>query len=663
MDKPLQRFRCPIVCVLLVLLTLAAFWPVLNNEFVKYDDDKYVTENPHVTGRLTGETILWAFTRPHFYMWHPLTSLSHILDYQLFGPKPFGHHLVGLLLHAANAVLLFWVLRRMTGAIWPSVFVAAVFAVHPLQVESVAWVAERKNLLSTFFWILTIAAYVRYARRPRIGGYLLVVLTFAFALMSKPMVVTLPFVLLLLDYWPLGRLRWGPENQPVPSTPDESQISCPRQFSTRYLLAEKIPLLLLAAAVCVVTVIFQQSGKVLSALESTPLNYRVINALVSYLTYIEKLFWPSRLAVFYPHPGGDFSIGRLVASVILLVSISVGSVYAARRRKYVIVGWLWFVGTLVPVIGLVQAGAQARADRYMYMTMTGLLIIIAFGAADLIAGRRFPKVLPAFLAVVALLAATVCTRLQLKHWKNSMALFEHALSVTRPNYIIENNYANLLADLGESDQAIERYTKCLQFKPDSAEVHNNLAIVLQAKGNNDDAVAHYTRAIELAEPHSRGGYVPRGFAEAHYNLANLLRLQGRHEQALEHYTEALKLRPKNADTIRCLGLTLAALKRFDQAVEHYNRLLELEPDNVLAHGLLALALAAQGKVDQAIEHCRVVLQQRPDDVEMRCNLGLLLQRQNKTAEAIKEYRRALQIAPDNDKARRLLEAALAEKEK
>ena len=669
------KYRLVLIYILLILVTSGTFWPVLKHQFVKYDDDKYVTENPHVTGGLTLQSVVWAFTRPHFFMWHPLTSLSHLLDYELFGLDPFGHHLTSLLLHIVNVLLLFWVLKRLTGAVWPSAFVAAVFAVHPLQVESVAWVAERKNVLSTFFWMLTVAAYIRYVERPSIGRYLLIVLAFSLGLMAKPTVITLPFVLLLLDYWPLQRLQWPgqskDENSPQARLamvrqahhPEQSQGKPGhQQLSLRRLFAEKVPLFILAGIVSAITYIAQQSGGVVSGLESIPIKYRVANAVISYATYIEKLFWPSGLAVFYPHPGGNFSAVRLAASAILLPAVS-ACIYFFRNRKYPVTGWFLFLGVLVPVIGLVQAGAQGRADRYMYVPMVGLLVMVARGTGDLVAKWRYRAVALALSAVVIISAAMVTTLLQLRHWQDSTALFTHTLNVTRNNFVIHNNYANLLSASGKIDQAIEHYNICLQLRNDSPEVHNNFGNTLVAKGRIPEAIVHYQKAIELAESQKSSGRLLPVLSEAHYNLADALRIQRQFQEATEHYTEALKLKPNDPDTLRGLGLTLVELKRFEEAIKCYRKMLELEPDNIIAHGLLGLALAGQGKVDEAIEQFRVVLSRQPDDVEMYCNVGILLEQQGKVDEAIIKYRRALQINPAYDKARSLLDAAITKQDK
>ncbi|MHC4316442.1 MAG: tetratricopeptide repeat protein, partial [Planctomycetota bacterium] len=361
MNIPLHKYRCFLICAFLVITALAAYWPILKCEFVKYDDDKYVTENPNVRRGITYDTVIWAFKKPHYHMWHPLTSLTHLLDYQLFGLNPTWHHLTSLLFHIASTLLLFGIFKRMTTAVWPSLFVAAAFALHPLNVESVAWVSERKNVLSTFFWMLTIAAYIWYTDRSCLGRFLLVVLVFALATMTKPIVVTLPFVLLLLDYWPLGRLQLKRAGNEQDLEQTESEQVDSRRVPLWRLLVEKIPLFVLVGALSAVTFIAQKRGGVMSGWHNVPLKYRLTNALVSYVVYISKMVWPTRLAVFYPHPFNKLPIWQVVASALVLLAVSVAVLWFARRRKYLTIGWLWYLGILVPVIGLVQVGSQAMA--------------------------------------------------------------------------------------------------------------------------------------------------------------------------------------------------------------------------------------------------------------------------------------------------------------
>ena len=652
MKKALHKESSLPVYGFLVVSVLAVYWPVLNHEFVRYDDDKYVTENPNVKRGLTRESVVWAFTSPHFHMWHPLTSLSHLLDCELFGLDPTWHHLTNLLLHIASTLLLFGILKRMTEAFWPCLFVALAFAVHPLNVESVAWIAERKNVLSGLFWMLTIATYVRYAERPGIGWFLLLVLVFALATLTKPIVVTLPFALLLLDYWPLGRLQWPRRIEQQDSSEPHAQQTGSQGVSIWRLLLEKMPLFLLTIGLSAVTYIAQQKGGVMSDLGNVPLKYRAANALVSYVTYIQKMVWPGRLAVFYPHPFDKLPLWQVIISALLLLTVTIAVILLIRRRKFLAVGWFWYIGTLVPVIGLVQVGAQARADRYTYLPFIGLFIIIAWGLSDLLAKWRYQKITLGVSALAVLLALSICTRLQLRHWQNNKTLFEHALAVTGDNFVMSNNYANVLKETGQPEKAIEHFEEALRLRPNSPEVLNNLGNALGQLDKNDEAVKYYKKALELRP----------NFAQAHYNLAVLLAGQDRLDEAIASYRQALRYRPQDTDTLSNLGFALAQKSDYKKAIEYYNKALELEPDNIITHGRLGLALATVNRIDEAIEHCRIVLRASPDDIEMHCNVGILLERQGKTDEAIKAYRRALTINPEYTKAQQLLKAALSKQE-
>ncbi|MCJ7729084.1 MAG: glycosyltransferase family 39 protein, partial [Sedimentisphaerales bacterium] len=424
----------------LVVLTLIAYEPIRHNGFVGYDDDPYIVKNPDIKAGITWQSLGWAFTHPHYHMWHPLTTLSHMIDCRLFGLNPFYHHLVSVLLHAANALLLFWILADMTGATWASAFVAAVFALHPVQVESVAWAAERKTVLSGLLWLLSIAVYIHYTIRPRLSRYVSLLLVFGLCIMTKPVVVTLPLALLLLDYWPLDRLNWGspPAGKTVP---------------VRRLLIEKVPLLVLSAILGLMTLVAQQGGGVVVTFEKMPLDYRIANMFLSYIRYIQKMIWPSGLAVFYPHTHANFSNATVVVCVLLFVLITVFSIYIGRRKRYVAVGWLWYVGTFVPMMGLVQSGAQAMANRYMYIPMLGLLIIIVWAVKDIVANNRRLQIVASVSVVVVLSLALILTRMQVRHWENGTTLFEYALKVTENNSTAENNYGSVLLDAGRLDEA------------------------------------------------------------------------------------------------------------------------------------------------------------------------------------------------------------------
>jgi protein O-mannosyl-transferase len=692
MDKQFGRRRFFLVCGCLAAAIVAVYWPVYNYDFVKYDDHVYITGNSNIQSGLNLRSLQWAFTSGYASNWHPVTWLSHTLDYQLFGKWAGGHHLINVLFHIANTLLLFYVLMRMTDAVWPSVFVAAIFALHPLHVESVVWISERKDVLSTFFWILTIWAYIRYVENPKRWWYPAAIVLFVLGLMSKPMLVTVPFVLFLLDYWPLQR-----------------------KFS-RKLLIEKTPFFICSFASCVVTFLVQKSYGATVSIKALAPQVRVNNAIVSYLTYITKMIWPSRLAVFYPHPHDDLSATRVIISGLVLVVISICFIHLARRHRFFAVGWLWYLGTLVPVIGLVQVGIQAMADRYTYMTLTGLFIIIAWNAEEFVPKWRYRNIVLTFLAATALAASASISSQQLKYWKNSSTLFEHTLQVTKNNYMILSNYAGYLIDVGRLDEAIERSSESLKISPNYADAHynlgmalmksdrasaaieqlglavkykpdfalaqNELAITLYKQGRNEDAINHFEQVLKL-EPDFVDAHLNLGIAlletgktqqaieqfrmvikykpdlpEAYFNLADAMKEQGKPEEAVSYYKQALRIEPNYVEAQLNLGITLKEMQRFDEAIESFNKVLALDPNNITAHGNLGLAMAGAGKTDEAIREFRIVLSARPDDAEMHRNLGVLLEEKGETAEAIKSYRAALQIDPNAANVRQLLENAL-----
>ena len=488
------------VFLLLVIFALAVYWQVNGHEFVNYDDSLYVIENPQVKNGVDLNAVIWAFKSTHAANWHPLTWLSHMADVELYGLAPGAHHLTSVVFHIANSLLLFVVLRRMTGHLWQSAVVAALFALHPLHVESVAWVAERKDVLSTFFWLLTMLGYARYAERPGVARYLLVVGCFMLGLMTKPMLVTLPFVLLLLDYWPLRRVgieRFG-EHQ-------SGNLPCWRPLLG--LVWEKLPLFLLAIVSSVITFWAQKKGGAVGSMELYPLTSRVANALVSYVKYIGKTIWPVDLAAFYPHPG-SLPAWQVVGAGVLLGLITVAALRSLRQRPWFIVGWLWFVGTLVPVIGLVQIGLQAMADRYTYIPLIGLFMIVAWGVSELIGGWQHKKKLLATAAIILLMVLSVVSWRQTTYWKNSVTLFQHALAVTENNYWMHNNLGFALTAQGRLDEAIAQYENALKINPVYEPAHLNLGIALISQGKVDQCIAYYQDVLRHRPD----------FAEVHHNL-------------------------------------------------------------------------------------------------------------------------------------------------
>jgi Tfp pilus assembly protein PilF/uncharacterized membrane protein (GlpM family) len=588
--QSLQK-RNVILCLLLVVATLALYNPVNRHAFVNYDDDRYVTENPHVHDGLSTSTISWAWASTEHANWHPLTWLSHALDYQLFHLNPAGHHFTSLLIHAANAVLLFLVLVYATGRVGPSLFVAGLFALHPINVESVAWIAERKNVLSTFFFLATIGAYFWYAQKVSWQRYLAVIVLFAFGLMSKPMVVTLPLVLLLLDYWPLGRIHASP-------TPALQVAPRPRSR----LLAEKLPLLALSAASAVITMQAQQAGGAMRSTVQFSLGVRLENAVVAYAMYLWKTIWPSRLAPLYPHPGDSLAAWQVAASMLVLAAIT-GIVLRIRAKGYLVTGWLWFLGTLVPVIGLIQVGDQAMADRYAYIPLIGIFVMIAWGAADLADARPIgvaPRLIP---AACILLALSVTTYRQLSYWSNSYDLWTHALTVTDRNFIAQDNLGGALLLLGKPEEAYTHFQAAAEINPRDPMSHANLGAYLQEHGRLADAVEQYNRAISLT---SDAGLLAATYA----NLGNACRRLGQNAQARESYGRALRLNPGQFNAYLGLGQMLEKQSQVDEAIRNYSRSVELRPTD---EGFLLLghALESAGRRTEALAAYQAALKLSP----------------------------------------------------
>lgn len=520
--------------VILALATVAVYSEVLNHSFLNYDDLTYVTANEQIKTGLRWEGVQWAFTTFHEATWHPLTWLSHMLDCQLFGVDPGKHHLVNLLLHTLNTLFLFAVLRKMTGKLWPSGVVAALFALHPLHVESVAWVAERKDLLSTLFWILTLWAYHSYVKRPVAKYYLLSLLFFALGLMSKPMLVTLPFVLLLLDYWPLKRFNYN-----------ESGSDQRKSRRSYYLgiIWEKIPFLFFSAALCLITVLFQQKAHSVAAFDTVALDVRISNALESYVNYIGKMFWPVDLAVLYPHTL-TASAWKMAVYGALLLACSLAAFYWIKRFPWFFVGWFFYLGTLVPVIGLVQVGVQSGADRYTYIPLIGLFIIITW--SGLYYAEKKKKGITAtalsLLISICLVLLSIITFNQVKRWANSVTLFEHTIEVTENNWVAHYNLGLALASQNRIQDAVFHYKESLRIRPEQPSVHNNLGLLLGRQGKNERAIQHFEEALQLNPNHY----------SAHNNMGVVLCNMGKVDEARSHFQEALRIKPDFQDAKRNL---------------------------------------------------------------------------------------------------------------
>jgi tetratricopeptide (TPR) repeat protein len=556
------------IALLLLAATLAVFYQVRGHEFVGYDDYVYVVQNANLRDGLSPAALARAF-RPYEVNWIPLTWISLQVDYALYGLEPAGYHLTNLALHALSAILLHLALVSMTGAVWRSAFVAAVFALHPLHVESVAWITERKDTLSGVFWMLTLCAYARYCRQPgSIRSYLLVLLCLALGLMAKPMLVTLPFVLLLLDYWPLDRLR-----EPGPG-------AWPAADKLRAALVEKLPMLALVAAASAVTFVVQSGSGGVSALDALPLGLRIENALVSYAVYVWKAVWPSGLAAFYPHPLTSIADWRVAAASAFLVGATLAAARAAPARPYAIVGWLWYLGALVPVIGLVQVGMQARADRYMYLPLIGLSIVVAWGAFDLAERWRIPRAAIGAMAATALAALAVTAWYQVETWRSTEALYRHALSVTDRNYI----------------------------------AHKGLGYALTLQKRFDEAASHFAEAARLAPD----------WPEPRLGLADIAAARGRLEEALRGYREELRIDPYSIEAAVRYGLALGMAGRYAEARPYLLRALAVHPGKVELHLAMAIFEAALGRPRESVRYGREVLRLSPNNVEGANNLAWTL---------------------------------------
>ena len=687
------------ICVALALVTFAVFWPVTKSEFVNFDDTDFITANPQVQSGLNAKSIAWAFNLKTEVArnWHPITMLSHMLDVEIWKLNSGGHHFDNLLWHVANTLLLFLLLRKMTGAIWRSAFVAALFALHPLHVESVAWMAERKDVLSTFFWLLTTWFYVRYAESSKLKAsehstfniqrptfnYTLALVFFALGLMSKPMLVTLPFTLLLLDFWPLKRFS-KIQNPKSKSQPAAQLRALDFGLWTR-LVVEKIPFFILSAILCAITFSIQKTGGAMLNMDNLSLGSRVSNALISYVRYLGKMVWPENLAGLYLRIGG-WPMNLVVLAAIFLIAVSIAAFVLACKRPYFFVGWFWFFGTLAPVIGVVQVGMQAMADRYTYVPLIGIFIALAWGACDLAAAWKLPKISLRIAGAGALAACAIMTSLTLPHWKNSEALFTRMITATDKNYMAHYNLANFYWRGKNFDKAIENYEAALRDLPNYANAHNNLAGVFLDLHRYDEAIAHYKEAARInAEPihffNLANAYLDAGrhaeaiasyhealrvdpnyssartnLAVAELHFANALSGEGKLDEASAHYSEAQRAGANPAECYNGMGIGYAMQNKFAEAAAQFEKTLQLNPDDGAAHSNLANALAAQNKFVEAGPHYLAALKINPQDFQTHFNLAVTLLRQGKRDEAKEHYVEALRLKPDYAEAKRGLEA-------
>ena len=707
-----QQFRLeqldqsgPVALVLFVAV-LVVFWPVRHFGFVNYDDPDYVSANPHVQGGLTWENLVWAFTTGHASNWHPLTWLSHMLDWQVFGSNPGPQHLVSAVIHAVNTALLFLVLRRMTQAHWRSALVAAWFGLHPLRAESVAWISERKDVLSALFFLGTIAAYCRYvksrrlaqelamgqpglpqagsgstkasdSKRSKLPGpvaqgkarsksapawlwYTLALFCFALGLLSKPMLVTAPFCLLLLDYWPLGRFR-------LELADGKKAVAA---------VVEKMPFVVLAGGSSLVTFLVQRRGGAVST--SLSFSARLANALVSYVRYIGKTLWPENLSVLYPHPG-HWPTWQVLGSGLLLTGIVVLVVYWARGHPYLPVGWFWFMGSLVPVIGLVQVGVQSMADRYTYIPSIGLFLLIVWGLGELVRERPRAEAVFAAAAVASTIACACVTTKQIAFWHDSVSLFQRAITVTSDNYLAYNNLGFDLSAQGKFEEAKADYAKSLAINPEYPDALNNMGFALAGEKQFAQAIPYYLAALKVSpnqpEIHNNLGNALSELgrlneaieqyrivlgenpdhADAHNNLGIALAMQGKLQEAETQFQAAIRAKPNYASAHSNLGNALVALHQIPEAIQQYDESLRLNPNDPQAHNNLGNALVEQGRIDEAIDQYSRALRLNPANPEAEFNLAVALLRRNRKTKAAAHFQAALRLNPSNAEARRQLE--------
>jgi Flp pilus assembly protein TadD len=580
------RHHILLLGLLLAAGTLTLYFPVSHHPFLNYDDDEYVTDNAHVKAGLSADTVAWACTAYDAANWHPLTWLSHALDYQLFELNPAGHHDTNLLLHVLNVVLLFWVLWRATGYAGRSLMVAALFALHPINVESVAWVAERKNLLSMLFFLLALGAWCWYARQPRVGRYIVVAFLFALGLMAKPQVITLPFILLLWDYWPLQRMKL---RQPQSST----TTAALRQYSFSRLIAEKLPLLALSAASAVITMRAQRLGGGINP--DVPLDSRLANAVVSYARYLGDAFWPSGLAPFYPLPRTSPALASVIGAALLLLTITALTI-VGRRYRYLLVGWLWFLGALVPMIGLVQVGRQAMADRYAYLPFVGLFLMVCWGLAEYAERRKIVLAWQAAISVAVLLALAVVTHRQISYWDDNVGLWTHTLHVTSDNYIAQDYLGKALETDGKPQEAMPHFVRATEIEPTYVFSYIHLGIYEHQQGNLQRALELYEKVISLTQndlPH---------YAEIRHrifaNMASAYAGLGDFKRARESLESVVSLNTDNAEEWTNLGILAQKTGDVDRAIAAYNRALTIAP-SPRGYELLARALHQAGREQEA----------------------------------------------------------------
>ena len=633
-----------LICLALAVATFAVYWRVLGCDFINFDDPDYVTANPHIKAGVTLKSVIWAFTHSYSSNWHPLTWISLMLDCQIFGLHPEGFHLENVALHAVNAVLLFLLLQRMTGAQWRSAIVAALFALHPMHVESVAWISERKDVLSTFFGLLALLAYVRYTKEFKDQSSkfkvwnVLALFLFALGLMAKPMLVTLPFVILLLDFWPIQRVE---------------DTGWRTFFSPGFgrLVREKWAWFALSAASCGITFYVQKTAGAVATVESVPLIWRGLIAIESYCWYMFKTFWPTRLAVFYPLEHYR-PIPPFIAACVFLLAVSATAVWMLKRRPFFFVGWFWFLGTLVPVIGLVQVGGQGMADRYSYWPSIGLFIAVIWWAGELVRGSKLKLMLGSCAVAIALIALSAATFVQTGYWTDTIVLFQHALQVTHNNDMALNNLGVAFFQAHRYDDALAYHEAAVRLQPDVAVYHNDLGATLAAMNRQAEALAQYTEAVRL-KPST---------ATFQNNLATAQARAGREDAAIEHYQMAIRDDPEFADPYSNLGALYVSRHHLDDAVREYTEALQLDPTNAVIHLNAGLLFEKVGRADDALNQLAEAVQLDPASSKARYELGHDLLLRGQLQPAREQLAEAVRLKPDDAHAQFYLGLACLESE-
>jgi len=628
-----KRFCVFFACFILTVGIFSVFGQAVNYDFLAYDDYAFVANNPHIKEGLTKESLKWAFTSTHACFWKPVTWLSYLLDIEIFGTSPFGFHFTNIILHYFNTLLLFAVLYFMTGALWPCVAVGLLFGIHPLHVESVAWVSERKDVLSTFFMMLAVGAYGAYVKIPSWRRYGAVTLFFILGLMAKPMLVTLPFIFLLLDYWPLNRTRLNP-----------CETSQTLHLST--LIKEKIPFFVLAIGFCILTAVAQQKCGALASVGDIGFELRIKNALVSYFLYLKNTVFPSQLSIFYPYPD-TIPLWAAGGAAIFILLVSIGILCFHRNCPWLVTGWFWYLGTLIPVIGLVQSGDFSMADRFTYIPLVGIFIMFSWTAQKVWTGRpALKKWIILFFGVAILVLGAVGYR-QAEYFKNSLTLFERAVSVNPDNWLALNNLGITYNEMGKHREGIQCFQKALAIKPVFVEALNNLAGTFVKTGRIEEGLGYYRRAIELMP----------NFSGTYYNLAVALEASGRLKNAEDSYKKVLKMNPQNAEALNNLGVIQGRLQRTGEGMKNIKKALEINPNYAEAHYNMGNLFLNRSMPNKAVYHYAKAIRIRPEYAEAYNNFGVALFSMNRLMDSIRIFESALKIRPDYPNAQANLEMA------